>query len=210
MMALNLLHYPALARQRRTIHRQWTFLAGGAAGALVAVWLWTGVQEKQRQQAQERAALEARLQQAQHRLAADKARQAQHHTWLQQDAHVQALATQQRRWEALHQALLQEAGPDTVQLLRLQLDAQTLELHGQAMDVQRMTQARTRLSRPLAEPVHDSAWTLVSLAKTSGTDGAASPLEFVWQAPWPALVAGPVATAPARDKTAAASGQVLP
>jgi hypothetical protein len=93
--------------------------------------------------------------------------------------------------------LLHEAGPDSVQLLRLQLDAQTLELHGQAKDVQRMAQARARLSNPLSESRMDTTWALVSLVNAAGAEGVAprAPLEFVWQAPWPQVGANAMAAA---------------
>jgi Tfp pilus assembly protein PilN len=197
MMTFNLLQYPALASQRRRFHSRWTSLSGFLVGSLVALWLMTQLQAKLQQQVQEAALLQSRLIQMQNQQAADQARQAQQNTWLQQDARVQVLSAQQSRWEALHQALLQDAGPDSVQLLRLQLDAQTLELHGQSKDVQRMAQARARLSKPLSEPPMDTAWTLVSLVNAAGTEGAApqAPLEFVWQAPWPQVGASAMAAA---------------
>jgi len=197
MNAFNLLQYPALATQRRRFHSRWTSLSGLVVGGLVALWLGALVQEKRQQQVQDAALLQSRLKQVQSRLSADKVRQAQQNTWQQQTAHVQALSAQQRSWEGLHQALLQEAGPESVQLLRLQLDAQTLELHGQARDVQRMAKARARLSTPLAAPSQDGAWTLVSLVNAPGAQGAAgpAPLEFVWQTAWPQIGAGPAATA---------------
>jgi Tfp pilus assembly protein PilN len=93
--------------------------------------------------------------------------------------------------------LLHEAGPDSVQLLRLQLDADTLELHGQAKDVQRMAQARARLSKPLSEPPMDTTWALVSWVNAEAAEGVATqaPLEFVWQAPWPQVGSGAMAAA---------------
>jgi Tfp pilus assembly protein PilN len=125
---------------------------------------------------------------------------------------VQALSAQQRSWEALHQALLQEAGPESVQLLRLQLDAQNLELHGQAKDVQRMAQARAKLSSPLAVPSQDGAWTLASLVNAPDAPGAASPapLEFVWQTAWPQLGSGPAAAAPKPNPQLAEPGKERP
>jgi len=201
MMTFNLLQYPALASQRRRFHSRWTSLSGFLVGSLVALWLMTQLQAKLQQQVQEAALLQSRLTQMQNQQAADQARQAQQNTWLQQDARVQALSAQQSRWEALHQALLQDAGPDSVQLLRLQLDAQTLELHGQSKDVQRMAQARARLSKPLSEPPMDTSWTLVSLVNAAGAEGVApqAPLEFVWQAPWPQVGASATAAAAAQS-----------
>ena len=212
MNAFNLLQYPALASQRRKFHSRWTSLSGLLVGSLVALWLMAQVQEKRQLQVQEAALLQSRLKQMQNRLAADKARQAQQNTWLQQAAHVQALSAQQRRWEALYQALLKEAGPESVQLLRLQLDAQTLELHGQAKDVQRMAQARARWSMPLAASSQDAAWTLVSLVNAPDAQGAASPapLEFVWQTAWPQLGLGPMAVAPTPKPLPVESGKARP
>lgn len=198
MMAFNLLQYPALAGQRRRFHSRWTSLSGLLVGSLVAHWLMALVQEKRQQQVQEAALLQSRLTQVQSRLVADKARQAQQNAWQQQAAHVQALSAQQRSWEALHQTLLENAGPDSVQLLRLQLDAQTLELHGQAKDVQQMAQARVRWSMPLAAPAHATTWALVSLVDAPGAQGVTSPapLEFVWQTAWPQVGSGPMAASP--------------
>ena len=205
MMVFNLLQYPALASQRRRIHRRWTSWAGLAAGSLVAVWLVSQLQEKKQLVDQERALLEFRMQQVQNQLAADKARQVRQQTWQQQDAHIQLLNAQQRRWEALHLALLRETGPDTVQLQRLQLDAQTLELQGQAKDVQRMAQVRERLSSPMAAPAQAVSWTLVSVVNVPAMEDATAPppLEFVWRTDWPQVGAGPVSVSPARNPQSA-------
>ena len=200
-MVFNLLQYPALASRRRRIHRRWTSCAGLLAGGLVAIGVMLQLQEKQQILAQERALLAARLKLAENQLASDKVRQAQHNTWRQQDAHIQSLHVQQRRWDALYQALLRETGPDTVQLQRLQFDAQTLELHGLAQDMQRMAQARARLSSPRAAPEQGPAWTLVSLVHVPVTErGAApAPLEFVWRTAWPQVDSGTVSAPPARN-----------
>jgi Tfp pilus assembly protein PilN len=201
MMVFNLLQYPALASQRRKIHRRWTSWAGLVAGSLVAVGVVLEVQGKQERLLQERALLASRLKLAQNQLASDKARQAQHHTWHQQEAHLQLLIAQQRRWEALFQALLREAGPETVQLQRLQFDAQTLELHGLARDVQRMALARARLSSPGLAPLPDVPWMLVSMVNASVTEGALAPaaLEFVWRTDWPQVGAAPVSATPVQN-----------
>ncbi len=206
-MVFNLLQYPAFASRRRSIHRRWTSCAGLLAGSLVAIGLMLQLQEKQLLLAQERALLASRLKLAQNQQASDKARQAQHNTWQQQDAHIQLLLTQQRRWEALHQALLRETGPDTVQLQRLQFDAQTLELHGLAKDMQRMAQARTRLSSPRAAPEQGYTWMLVSLGHLPVTErGAApAPLEFVWRTAWPQVDPGTVSAPAARNPQSSAS-----
>lgn len=200
-MVFNLLQYPALASRRRRIHRRWTSCAGLLAGGLVAIGVMLQLQEKQQLLAQERALLASRLKLAENQQASDKARQAQQSTWRQQDAHIQSLNAQQGRWDALYQALLRETGPDTVQLQRLQFDAQTLELHGLAQDMQRMAQARARLSSPRAAPEQGPAWTLVSLVHVPVTErGAApAPLEFVWRTAWPQVDSGTVSAPPARN-----------
>lgn len=187
-------------------------MAGLVVGSLTALWWVAGVQEQRLQLEQERAVLQSRLKKVQTQLATDKARHAQHTTWQQQAERVQALKVELQAWEDLHQALLQEAGPDAVQLLRFQLDSQTLELHGQAIDLQRMAQAQARLSVPLADPVRDKAWTLVSLLNAAGADNAAprATQEFVWQAPWPLLGTGRVAAAPGIDQLQAELGKERP
>ena len=201
MIAFNLLNYPALASKRRIIHRRWTSWAGLVAGSLVAIGVMLQLQEKQQLLAQERALLASRLKLVQNQLASDKARQAQHNTWQQQDAHIQSLHAQQGRWDALYQALLRETGPDTVQLQQLQFDAQTLELHGQARDMQRMALARSRLSSPRAAPEQGPTWTLVSLVHVPATEpvAAPAPLEFVWRTAWPQVDSGTVSAPPARN-----------
>ena len=200
-MVFNLLQYPALASRRRRIHRRWTSCAGLLAGGLVAIGVMLQLQEKQQLLAQERALLASRLKLAENQLASDKVRQAQHNTWRQQDAHIQSLHVQQRRWDALYQDLLRETGPDTVQLQRLQFDAQTLELHGLAQDMQRMAQARARLSSPRAAPEQGPTWTLVSLVHVPVTErvAAPAPLEFVWRTAWPQVDSGTVSAPPARN-----------
>ena len=202
MMAFNLLQYPALVSQRRRLHRRWTSLAGLVVGSLMALWWMAGVHEQRLHLEQERALLQSRMKQLQTQLATDKARHAKHTTWQQQAAHVQALKVELQAWEDLHQALLQEVGPDSVQLLRFQFDSQTLELHGQAINLQRMAQAQARLSVPLADPARDKAWTLVSLLNAAGADNAApsATQEFVWQAHWPQLGASRVAAASGKDR----------
>jgi Tfp pilus assembly protein PilN len=212
MMPFNLLQYPALASQRRRFHSRWTSLSGLFVGSLMAFGLISGVQEKRLQWEQESALLQSSLRQVQNQRAADKARQVQQNTWQQQDARVKALSAQQRRWEALHQALLQEAGPDSVQLLRLQLDAQTLELHGQAKDVKRMAQARARLSKPLSEPQMDAAWMLISMVNAPELEGVAirAPLEFVWQAAWPQMGSEAMASGATQNQPSAVPEKARP
>ncbi len=212
MMAFNLLQHPALVSQRRRLHRRWTSLAGLVVGCLTALWWMAGVHEQRLHIEQERSLLQSRMKQVQTQLATDNARNAIHTTWQQQAAHVQALKLEFQAWEDLHQALLQEAGPDSVQLLRFQFDSQTLELHGQAVNLQRMAQAQARLSVPLADPARDKAWTLVSLLNAARSDNAAPSAmqEFVWQAHWPQFGVGRVAAAPGKDRQQAEPGRERP
>jgi hypothetical protein len=212
MAPFNLLEHPALVSQRRRFHRRWTFLTGLLVGSLVALGCLSQVQEQRLQQERERGLLQFRLKQVQNRLAAHKDRQAEQKTWSVQDAHVQALGAQLRRWEALHRALIEVAGPESVQLLRLQLDAQLLELHGQATDTLRMAQARERLSKPWAAPANDTPWTLVSLASAPSANEVvtAAALEFVWQTKWVQEGSGPTAMAPRLNAVSAELGRVRP
>lgn len=212
MTSFNLLQYPALASRRRKFHSRWTSLSGLLVGSLVALGLMTQVQEKRLKWVQEGALLQSRVKLAQYRLATDKARLSQQNTWRQQASHVQALSAQQRRWEALHQALLEEAGPNSVQLVRLQLDGQTLELHGQAKDVQRMAQARARWSATLSTPERDAVWSLVSMVNAATAEGVGSsaPLEFVWQTAWPQVGSGLATMLPVPNPQSAESSKERP
>ncbi len=187
-------------------------MAGLAVGSLTALLWMAEVQGKRLLLEQEGATLQSRLKQVQNRLEAEKVRQAEQKTWQQQAAHVHALKVELKAWDALHQALLQETGPDSVQLLRLQLDSQTLELHGQAIDVQRMAVAHARLSVPLADTARDSAWTIVSLMNASDVDNAALPKtkEFVWQVHWPHWGQNQVAVVSQKGKLQAESRKGQP
>lgn len=244
-MSFNLLQYPALASRRRKIHRWWTSLTGLAVGTSVAIWLAGVLHEAVSQNKQDQAAWHMRLQDEKSRLAMRKVQQDDQKKWQLQHAHVQQLRVQDQAWVALHQTLLAEAGPGSAQLLRLQFDAQTLELQGRAQDVHGMVAARQRWShrltehlRALKEPQrtlpspagaglstskipaspteqHDPANALpvsaegathaglmlvswVTLTDAVGPS-AASPLEFIWQAEWPSVGAGPKSSATGAD-----------
>lgn len=189
MTSFNLLQYPALASQRRRRHRRWTSLTGWAIGTVAGVGLMALLKAQHEQLLRERDGLQSTWNQAQEKRLADKARQVMHQNWQQQTERVQQLSAQQRSWERLHQTLLQVAGPESVQLVRLQLEGQNLELHGRAQDMQRMVQARLRLPTLEAGADPDKAWTLVSLvhAPEAGRTPLQPPLEFVWQTAWPHL-----------------------
>lgn len=189
MTPFNLLQYPALASQRRRHHRRWTSLTGWVVGSLAGLGLVAVLKAQHVQLQRERDELQSRWDQVQASLSADKARQVLHQNWQQQTVRVQQLSAQQRTWAALHQTLLEVAGPESVQLLRMQLDAQTLELHGQALDMQRMVQAQMRLPKLDAGANFDKAWTLVNLVNTpeASRTPLQPPLEFVWQTAWTQL-----------------------
>lgn len=195
MMSFNLLHYPVWASQRRKRHRWWTFLIGLLVGGALATALVMVVQKALQQEQRERVGLQSLVKVETTRLQADKARLALQEARQLEAARVQQLSAQQEAWKALHQALVQEMGPDSVQLMRLQLDGQTLELQGVALDVQRVAQVQTRLSRYLSERSLDSVWTLVSLVNVPSTEkmSAKGLSEFVWQASWPQAGMGPSA-----------------
>lgn len=201
MRAFNLLQYPALASQRRKRHRLWTSLTGLAVGSFMAGWAAQWVQEAADQALQERHRLQAQLTQQQVLWRSVQKDQALHQKWHLQSAHLTHIDRQRASWQALHQALQNELGPDSVQLIRLQLEANQLELHGRASSAQRMDEVRQNLSVDLA-PHLRSAMVLSSLvalpvsgpqktaqalqhaqAGQAGLSGQA--LEFVWQSGWP-------------------------
>jgi Tfp pilus assembly protein PilN len=192
MRAFNLLSYPAMASQRRKRHRLWTSLAGLVVGSVLAGWAAQRVQETADQSAQALRRLQAQLT-AQQALWGEvqKNQLAQQKRQLQ-STHLAQIQRQDARWQALHQVLQQEMAPGSVQLMRLQLEAKHLELHGNASDVQRMDEVRHALSAHLAQHL-PSAMVLSSLVVLPSTSikvatqakTSAPTLEFVWQGVWP-------------------------
>lgn len=230
MVSFNLLHYPALASQRRRRHRWWTSLTGLAVGLAVAGWAAQELQALADQMQEDRTRLQAQLTDQTMQLQRLQKQQAVQKKWQLQSAHLAQLRQQHLTWLALYQSLQQAASPSSVQFLRLQLQAHQLELQGQARDVKRMEDARKRLSRSMSFPpggndkVHaegqagqtlQPVWVLSSLDTLFAT-GAASvtpatdPLEphkaelsFVWQSVWPLEV-----VSSASAKTEAPTGVV--
>jgi Tfp pilus assembly protein PilN len=193
MRAFNLLHYPALASQRRRRYRLWTAMAGWVVGAVLAVGVAQVVQEAADQAAQERQRVQAQLAEQQAQWGkVQKALSAQQ-KWHVQSAHLAQIQRQHVGWQALHHALQNELGPGSVQLTRLQLEATQLQLQGSASDVQRMDAVRHAVSAHLAQH-WPSAMVLGSLVVVPSDNPKAAAqakanaqaLEFVWQSGWPA------------------------
>jgi Tfp pilus assembly protein PilN len=215
MRAFNLLSYPALASQRRKRHRLWTSLAGLALGSVLAVSAAQMVQNTVDRLEQERHRLQAQLTAQQALWGEVQKNQLAQQKWQVQSAHLAQIQRQHARWQALHQALQNEMGPGSVQLMRLQLEAKHLELHGNARDVQRMDEVRHALSAHLAQHL-PAAMVLSSLVvlpsasiKVAAQAKASAPtLEFVWQSVWPEW-SDPVPPGSAA-KSSSPTGRVLP
>lgn len=194
MPAMNLLHYPALDRQRRWRHRWRTFVAGTVAGLGLA---WSGVQwtvsqapELQQAHGQIQASLQTQKQQRQH----VQQEKAEHAVRQQQVGHLQQVAQQHKAWSVLHQALLHEARDGSLQLLSLQLVQERLELHGRAHSLQSMNQARQRIAQDLGVGLELSSAVLAPIAHDANqpdtlrrVQQATPTVEFVWHAGWPAI-----------------------
>lgn len=210
MSAFNLLRHPDLAAQRRRWHRQWTALAGLAAGLAVAWWVTGTVHELSSQTVQERSSLQAKLEALQVQQLAHQNLQVLQNKWLVQSSYLSHLDRQHQTWLAVYRALQKEAGPGSVQLLRLQLDAHNLEMQGNARDVHSMDKAHQALSVSLAQHLNPvlilSSW--VDKQPSGGetilrgegqeraqllpqTSGSGNGLEFVWQSGWPVVSASP-------------------
>jgi Tfp pilus assembly protein PilN len=215
MRAFNLLSYPALASQRRKRHRLWTSLAGLVVGSVLAGWTAQMVQETANQSEQALRRLQAQLTAQQALWGEAQKNQLAQQKWQVQSAHLAQIQRQHARWQALHQALQHEMGPGSVQLMRLQLEAKHLELHGNARDVQRMDEVRHALSAHLAQHL-PAAMVLSSLVvlpsasiKVAAQAKASAPtLEFVWQSVWPEW-SDPVPPGSAA-KSSSPTGRVLP
>ena len=186
MRALNLLHYPSLARQQKVFHRWWSSFAGLLLGGVMA-WGWLQWQDLQT----------ARLQQEQGLLQASLAtrtklakeavrRQTQSRLLTEQMAHLKQVVQHQQAWAALHESLQAEAQQSDLRLERLQAEAEKIELHGTSAHVDTITHAQQRLSDQLDHP----------LALASITTAPNEGVSFVWQAAWPAVQGASVAPLP--------------
>lgn len=189
MRALNLLNHPGLARQQRVFHRWWSSLAGLLVGASLA-WGWQHWQaietaQLQLEEGRLRGALRARQQQAQ-----EAALQQTRLRWQAEQARqLQQIAEHQQAWVHLHDSLQLEAKDRGLRLLRLQFEAEKIELHGTMKRVGAVSEVRQSLSAQWPQP----------LVLTSMTVGPADDVNFVWQSQWPHLQ-GAVSPPTARAK----------
>lgn len=183
---VNLLHYPALDRQRRWRHRWTTSLAGGVVGVALAVSgvQWADSHARQIQQEQQR--LQATLSAQKKQLQALQKQQIQQGAWQQQVQHLQAVAQQHKAWEVLHQALQREAREDALQLLSLQLTQGRLALHGRTSSLHSMNQARQRVSHEVGIDLKLFSALVTSEPPDQSKRQAPAMVEFVWQGDWPA------------------------
>lgn len=175
MRSLNLLNHPGLARHQRVVHRGWSSLAGLVAGTLLA-WVWQhalAIETAQLQQEQSRWQQAVRARQHQAEAAAREQMQLSGQT--EQAGQLQKIAEHQQAWVSLHESLQQEAKDRGLRLLRLQSEAEKIELHGTVQGVDALTEVRQSLSAQWPQP----------LTLTSLTVGPAGELSFVWQAQWP-------------------------
>jgi len=182
---VNLLHYPALDRQRRWRHRWTTSLAGGVVGVLLA-WAavqWVASYARQIQQEQQR--LQATLSAQKKQLQSLQKQQAQHKERQQQVQHLQGVAQQHKAWEVLHQALQREAREEALQLLSLQLTQGRLALHGRTSNLHSMNQARQRVSHELGIDLKLFSALVTSEPPDQSKRQASAMVEFVWQGDWP-------------------------
>ncbi len=174
MRALNLLHYPSQARQKKVFHRCWTSLAGVLLGGVLAwSWLhWLDLQTEQLQQEQKRlqTSLASRTQ-----MAKDAARRhTQSRVHAEQLAHVRQVAQHQQAWVALHESLQTQARQSGLRLERLQVESEKIELQGTGVHVEAITQAQQKLSDQLDHPL---ALTSITATPTAGVG-------FILQAKW--------------------------
>jgi predicted phage gp36 major capsid-like protein len=173
--SLNLLNHPGLARQQRVFHRWWSSLAGLVVGILLA-WVWQhglAIETAQLHQEQSRLqeALRARQQQAQ-----EADREQNRLRWqAEQAGQLQQISEHQQAWVRLHESLQEEARDRGLRLVRLQSEAEKIELHGAMQSVDAVSEVRQSLSAQWPHP----------LGLTSMTVGPAGEVNFVWQTQWP-------------------------
>ncbi len=191
MRALNLLHHPGLARQHKVFHRWWSGLAGFLVGTSLAwgwqQWLLIETSQLQSEQSRLQGALRAQQQQAQEAARQQTRLRGQ----AEQARQLQQIAEHQHTWVSLHDSLQQEAKDRGLRLVRLQSEAEKIELHGSMKRVDAVSEVRQSLSAQWPQP----------LALTSMVVGPAGEVNFVWQTQWPQAQAV-VATSPARAQRA--------
>lgn len=175
MRALNLLRYPSLAREQKIFHRWWTSLAGLLVGTSVAwAWQqWLGLETAQLKQTEShlQEALRTRQQQAQE----TGQQQSQWRRHSEQWAQLKQIAEHQQAWMTLYESLEHEARNRGLRLVRLQSEADQIELQGTMNRADAMAQVWQSLSAQWPQP----------LALTSMTLGPVEEVNFVWKARWP-------------------------
>ncbi len=187
MRALNLLRHPSLAREQKVFHRWWTSLAGLLVGTSLA-WgwqQWLGWETARLRQAQNHLQEALRTRQQQANEAVKQQSQVRRHA--EQMAQIKQIAEHQQVWLRLHEGLEQEARNRGLRLVRLQSEAEQIELHGTMSRPDVMAQVRQSLSAQWPQP----------LVLTSMALGPAEEVHFVWQARWPqapGVVSPPVRT----------------
>ena len=174
MRALNLLHYPGLARQNRVFHRWWSGMAGLLLGSALA-WgsqQWQAVQTARllQEQSHLQEALVVHTQQTQESVQLQTRSRLQ----AEQLGQLEKVAQHQQAWVSLHEALHKEG--HGLRLQRLQAEAEKIELQGTMARFDAMTETRQNLSEQLDQ----------TLGLTSITVGPGESVSFVWQAFWPA------------------------
>ena len=177
MRPFNLLSHPGLAQQRRVFHRWWTSGAGVVVGCSLA-WCWQQWQTAetlrlQGAHSQLQSEWLARTQQAK-----DAAQQQlRQRLQVEQDLHLQRIATHQQAWMAVHERM-QDMAQEGLRLSRLNADADHVAWHGEFSRFEAMAAARQSLSEHWGQDL-----SLKDMAM-----GPASQVEFVWQTTWPALL----------------------
>ncbi len=174
MRALNLLHYPSLAREQKVFHRSWSSLAGLLVGGFMA-WGWAHWQENQTYVLrQELSRLQAELQTRTRQGQAAEQGLVQTRLQAEQMLQLNQIAQEQQVWQSLHEGLQTEAQHSGLRLESLQAMAGKMVLQGSLPDVRAVTDVRQRLSEPLQQPLGLSRMTV----------GPKGQVNFDWQAPW--------------------------
>ncbi len=187
MSGFNLLHYPTLDQHLR-LRRRWLALGLGAAwGVLLAGgWLqWQiGQTEQLRQTLQGH---ESRWKEHTRQAEAGQLLRQQNQAQNAQTAWLTRVQTQQSAWTVLQSSLLEEAPRHGLHLQRLQVEADRIEVHGQAPSAQAMNRALQALSKRWGHGLY-----LLSQEAALAADTPAPGVSFVWQGTWPGLSDGPV------------------
>lgn len=175
MRPLNLLNYPGLARQQRVFHRWWTSLAGLVVGSLVA-WGWQhGLVIETAQLQREQSRLQGALRASQLHAQEVAHEQTRMHWQTEQAGQLRQIAEHQQAWTSLYDSLQQEARDRGLRLVRLQTEAEKIELHGTMQGIGAVSEVRQSLSAQWPQP----------LVLTGMSVGPSGEVNFVLQTHWP-------------------------